>query len=95
MTGKGGRRKNLCVPIGQEGVNLSTQMAAKIERAQARSLYAERIKIVEPIFGNIRIHKGLDRFTLRGKVKVNIQWLLYCMVHNIEKIMKCSPAYAH
>jgi hypothetical protein len=26
----------------------------------------------------------LDRFTLRGKIKVNIQWMLYCMVHNIE-----------
>ena len=28
----------------------------------------------------------MDRFTLRGKIKVNIQWLLYCMVHNIGKI---------
>jgi len=32
------------------------------------------------------IGKGLDKFSLRGKVKVNIQWLLYCMVHNIEKV---------
>ena len=70
-------------------------MAAKIDTGQGRSLYAERMKIVEPIFGNIRIQKGLDRFTLRGKVKVNIQWLLYCMVHNIEKIMKYGPAYSH
>ncbi len=38
------------------------------------------------VFANIRTHKRLDRFTLRGKIKVNIQWLLYCMVHNIEKI---------
>jgi len=70
-------------------------MAAKIDNAGAASLYGERMGIVEPIFGNIRIHKGLDRFTLRGKVKVNIQWLLYCMVHNIEKIMKHTPTYAH
>jgi len=95
LTGQGGRRKNLCVPIGPDGVNLSKQMAAKIDTGQGRSLYAERMKIVEPIFGNIRIQKGLDRFTLRGKVKVNIQWVLYCMVHNIEKIMKYGPAYAH
>jgi hypothetical protein len=33
-----------------------------------------------------RTHKGLNRFTLRGQIKVTIQWLLYCMVHNIEKI---------
>ncbi|MBF0548790.1 MAG: transposase, partial [Candidatus Riflebacteria bacterium] len=30
--------------------------------------------------------KGLKRFTLRGKIKAGIQWLLWCMVHNIEKI---------
>ena len=95
LAARGGRRKNLCVPIGPDGVNLSKQMAAKIDNAGAGSLYGERMGIVEPIFGNIRIHKGLDRFTLRGKAKVNIQWLLYCMVHNIEKIMKYSPAYAH
>ncbi|WP_193495052.1 transposase [Nitrincola alkalisediminis] len=28
----------------------------------------------------------MNRFTLRGKTKVNPQWLMYCMVHNIEKI---------
>jgi len=28
------------------------------------------------------------RFTLRGKKKVNIQWNLFCMVHNIGKIAK-------
>jgi len=95
LAGQGGRRKYLSVPIGADGVNLSKQMVAKIDNARAGSLYGERMRIVEPIFANIRIQKGLDRFTLRGKVKVNIQWRLYCMVHNIEKIMKCSPAYAH
>jgi IS5 family transposase len=39
------------------------------------------------VFANIRYLKRLDRFTLRSKVKVNIQWLLYCMVHNIGKIV--------
>ncbi|MEW8683769.1 MAG: transposase [Candidatus Thiodiazotropha endolucinida] len=32
-------------------------------------------------------NKGLNRFTLRGKRKVQGQWQLYCMVHNNEKIM--------
>jgi hypothetical protein len=55
-------------------------------------LYPHRIAIVEQLFGNIRTNKRLDRFTLRGKVKVNIQWLLYCMVHNIEKIVNFGYA---
>ena len=35
---------------------------------------------------NIRHHKRMSRFTLRGKAKVSTQWQLYCLVHNIEKI---------
>jgi transposase len=85
-TGKG-RRKHLSVPIGTEGTNLSKQMAAKIDSQVGRKIYPQRIAVVEPVFANIRTQKRMDRFTLRGKTKVSIQWLLYCMVHNIEKIM--------
>lgn len=46
----------------------------------------KRMGIVEPVFGNIKAVKKLNYFTLRTKIKVNIQWVLYCMVHNIEKI---------
>ncbi|VAW74585.1 Mobile element protein [hydrothermal vent metagenome] len=31
-------------------------------------------------------NKGLTKFTLRGKTKVQCQLKLYCLVHNIEKI---------
>jgi hypothetical protein len=30
----------------------------------------------------------MNRSTLRGKAKANIQWKLYCMVHNLEKIAR-------
>ncbi|MFQ5825479.1 MAG: transposase, partial [bacterium] len=46
-----------------------------------------------PVFANIRSQKRLDRFTLRTKTKVNIQWTLYAIVHNIEKIMNYGMAY--
>jgi len=62
------------------------RMAAKIDTEQGRTIYSRRMGIVEPVFGNLRWAKGLSRFTLRGKKKVNVQWLLYCLVHNIEKI---------
>jgi transposase len=83
----GGKRRYLSVPIGVESTNLSKRMAAKVDTELGRTIYPQRIAIAEPVFANIRTHKRLDRFTLRGKVKVNIQWLLYCMVHNIEKIL--------
>jgi Transposase DDE domain len=62
-------------------------MSAKIDTPAAREIYGQRLAIVEPVFGNLRSQKCLDHFTLRGKLKVNIQWMLYCIVHNIEKIL--------
>ena len=52
-----------------------------------QTLYSKRIQIVEPVFANIRHCKGLNRFTLRGKKKVNGQWQLYCIVHNLGKCL--------
>jgi hypothetical protein len=74
--------------------SLSHQMVEKIDTEQGRRIYPQRLAIAEPIFANIRINKRLDRFTLRGKIKVNIQWLMYCCVHNIEKILNYGMAYA-
>ena len=50
----------------------------------------QRIGTVEPVFGNIRHNKRLNRFTLRGQHKVGVQWRLYCLVHNIEKLAGCD-----
>jgi transposase len=62
------------------------QMIEKIDTPEGRQRYSRRLPIVEPVFANLRTQKGLDHFTLRGKEKVDSQWLLYAMVHNIEKI---------
>lgn len=61
-------------------------MKQRIDSPQGRSLYGKRMGTVEPVFGNLRYNKRLDRFTLRGQKKVDTQWKLYCLVHNIEKL---------
>jgi transposase len=61
-------------------------MKRAIDSDRGRKLYARRIAIVEPVFANLRHNKHLDRFTLRTQPKVNTQWHLYCLVHNIEKL---------
>lgn len=91
---KSSKRRLLSVPIGAEPTNLSKKMAEKVDSERGRKIYPQRLAIAEPVFANIRIQKRLDRFTLRGKIKVNIQWLLYCLVHNIEKIVNYGPAPA-
>ena len=42
--------------------------------------------IVEPVFGDITANKKMDRFTVRDRSEVRIQWLSFCLVHKIEKI---------
>ena len=64
----------------------SERMRRAIDSERGRQLYSRRIGTVEPVFGNIRHNKGLARLNLRGREKVNAQWNLYCMVHNIEKL---------
>ena len=64
----------------------SQRMRQAIDSARGRALYSRRIATVEPVFANIRHHKRMSRFTLRGKSKVGTQWRLFCLVHNIEKI---------
>ncbi len=55
------------------------------QRSGAQTVRAT-LAIAEPVFANLRHNKRLDRFTLRTQPKVNTQWNLYCLVHNIEKL---------
>lgn len=66
----------------------TARMKRRIDSAEGRALYGRRIAIVEPVFANLRHNKRLNRFTLRGRKKVDTQWKLYCLVHNIEKLAK-------
>ncbi len=78
----------------QAELNLIDEMKLKIDSRQGRAIYAQRLGTVEPVFGNINTSKRLNRFSLRGKQKVNAQWLLYCMVHNVEKLQRYSSIAA-
>jgi hypothetical protein len=62
------------------------QMKARIDSPEGQAKYGRRFATVEPVFGNIRHNKQLNRFTLRSQRKVDAQWKLYCLVHNIEKL---------
>jgi transposase len=62
------------------------RMKRKLDSEEGRRRYGQRFATVEPVFANIRYNKGLNRFTLRGRHKVDTQWKLFCLVHNIEKL---------
>ena len=65
---------------------LVQHMKDRLDTEEGQLLYGQRFATVEPVFGNIRANKRMNRFTYRGREKVNGQWLLFCLVHNIEKL---------
>ena len=48
-----------------------TRMQQRLDTPEGREQSGQRFDTVEPVFGNLRYHKRLDRFTLRGRAKVN------------------------
>jgi transposase len=77
-----------------DGPTFTDRMKRKIDSAIGRVIYGMRLAISEPPFSHITSVLGLDRFTLRGKKKVNTQWNLFCIVHNLTKIHRYGLGYA-
>jgi hypothetical protein len=74
------------VAVHTQPPNLIDAMKAKIDTEQGKQIYARRLGIVEPVFANICVHKRMHRFTVRTKLKVDVPWRLYALVHNTGKI---------
>jgi transposase len=68
------------------------RMRERIDSQEGRALYDQRFATVEPVFGNVRHNKRLNRFTLRGQKKIDGQWKLFALVHNIEKLANYRKA---
>jgi transposase len=83
-----GRQVTRFEPKVKDLAHPSERMRQAIDSPKGRRLYSQRIGTVEPVFANIRHNKRLTRLNHRGRAKVNTQWNLYCMVHNIEKLAK-------
>jgi len=64
------------------------KMARKLRNKKGREIYARRKTIVEPVFGQTKECRGLRRFLLRGLEKVNGEWALWGLTHNINKLFR-------
>ena len=83
---KTGRQVQFVNESDTSTVSFSDKMKVKIDSSAGRREYSKRLGTIEPVFGNITVNKGMNKFTLRGQEKVNTQWKMYCLVHNIEKL---------
>jgi Transposase DDE domain len=66
--------------------SFTDRMKMRIDSETGRRMITRRFATVEPVFGNLGGKKQLCRFSLRGQQKVDGQWKLYCLMHNIEKL---------
>ena len=62
-------------------------MEAKLESEKGKAAYAQRSSTAEPVFGQM-VTRGLERFRLRGKKKVGLEWSLWCTTHNLLKLWR-------
>jgi transposase len=87
-----GRRKHTepapSAPRGRVPTELSVRerMARKLLTRRGHAIYARRKAIVEPVFGQIKHARGFRQFLRRGLVRVQQEWALVCLSHNLLKL---------
>jgi len=84
---KHNQRLGLCPrgPLPRDA-NAKDRMRRKLQTKAGRAIYAARKAIVEPVFGQIKQARGFRQFLLRGIEKVQGEWALVCMTHNVLKL---------
>lgn len=78
---------------GNRRIQVSFKLRAYQQQARQNLLSERGIELrkkratdVETPFGNIKQNMGYRRFLLRGKKKVETEWGLVCMAHNMRKL---------
>ena len=69
-----------------QGATRVDRMRRKLQTKAGAAVYATRKVIVEPVFGQIKQARGFRQFLLRGLEKVQGEWALVCLTHNILKL---------
>ena len=67
-----------------------SQVAHKLKTIEGRDVYKMRKAIVEPVFGQIKGPRGFRRFAFRGLTKVQAEWQLICLTHNLLKLFRAG-----
>jgi transposase len=84
---KHGEHRRPCKPGPlPKGATRVDRMRRKLQTKAGKAVYAARKCVVEPVFGQIKQARGFRQFLLRGLKKVQGEWALLCMTHNILKV---------
>lgn len=64
------------------------EMREKMQNEDSKKIYSQRAGIVEPVFGQIKNNRAFTRFRLKGLKKVQLEFTIMAIAHNLGKIMK-------
>ena len=62
------------------------RMRRRLSTDHGRELYAQRKITVEPVFGQIKYNRRIDRFMQRGRSAAQSEWRLVTATHNLLKL---------
>jgi len=65
---------------------LYQQMRDTLTSDRGRKLYAQRKITIEPVFGQIKYNRRIDRFMRRGRAAAQSEWRLASATHNLLKL---------
>ncbi len=63
------------------------RMREKLDSKDGKKTYQVRMSTVEPLHGDMQKNRGFIQFVLRGLDKVNVEYNLLAIAHNIRKII--------
>src|SRR5919106_918377 len=55
-------------------------------------LYRKRTAMIEPVFGDTKFNRKIDRFQRRGRAACHSEWRLITATHNLRKVHKHTTA---
>lgn len=74
------------------GLGVRERMDRKLATKRGKHLYKQRSQMIEPVFGQIKHNRSVDRFVLRGHAGVEMEWKLLCATHNLLKVFRAGLA---
>jgi len=69
-----------------KGATRVDRMKRNLQTKAGKAVYAARKCVVEPVFGQIKQARGFRQFLLRGIRKVQGEWALVCLTHNLLRL---------
>jgi hypothetical protein len=67
-------------------------MRSVLDSEPGGAIYAQRKAMIEPVFGDVKFTRHIDRFQRRGRAACRSEWRLITATHNLLKLWRHTSA---